>query len=218
MGLLNDLACVGMRARRWTAFRGVLRTLAVGLALLGSSGCIGRGDAMAPIISIREPRSGATSTTADLRIVGYALDDQGVAAIRVEGRDLLSESIYAGERGRRLVEFAFTIQNLRDGEVTITIEVEDMGGMVTTLPYRLQLDSTPPELELTAVTSAGAGVVRVEGVARDNTVVTSVRINDVPLQFTPAAEFAFRVDVADVQGGEIVVEDAAGNVTRRTLR
>ena len=193
--------------------------LAVALALvLATTGCIDRGDAMSPMVSIREPRSGATSTTANLRIVGYALDDDGIAAIRVEGRDLLSESIYAGERGKRLVEFAFTIEDLRDGDVTIMIEVEDVGGRVTALPYRLRLDNTPPELDLSAVTSLGGGILRVEGTVSDNTLVTSVRINDVPLQFTPAPEFSFRVDVAAAQGGEIVVEDAAGNVTRRALQ
>jgi hypothetical protein len=191
---------------------------AVAALLLTLPSCISRGDAMPPMVSIREPRSGATSTTANLRIVGYASDDEGIAAIRVEGRDLLSEAFYAGERGKRLVEFAFTIQNLADGEVTIRIEVEDTGGRVTTLPYRLRLDNTPPALELTGVTALGGGVVRVEGSVRDNTLVSSVRINDVPLQFTPAAEFSFRVDVADVPGGEIVVEDAAGNTIRRALR
>jgi hypothetical protein len=200
------------RTRRAPA-SALLATLTLLLA-----GCIDRGDAMSPMVSIREPRSGATSTTANLSIYGYAMDDDGIAAIRVEGRDLLSESIYAGERGRHLVEFAFTIQDLSDGEVTIMIEVEDTGGRVTTLPYRLRLDSTPPQLDLHAVTPLGGGTVRVEGSVRDNTVVSSVRINDVPLQFTPAPELSFRVDVADVEGGEVVVEDAAGNVTRRTLR
>jgi hypothetical protein len=197
--------------------RGLLLAAALTLAI-SVAGCIDRGDAMSPMVSIREPRSGATSTTANLRIVGYALDDDGIAAIRVEGRDLLSESIYQGERGKRLVEFAFTIQDLSDGDVTIMIEVEDVGGRVTTLPYRLRLDNTPPLLDLSAVTPIAGGNLRVEGNVRDNTLVTSVRINDVPLQFTPAPEFSFRVDVADVEGGEIVVEDAAGNVTRRALR
>jgi hypothetical protein len=195
-----------------------LTLAAVSLVVLSAAGCVNRGDAMSPMVSIREPRSGATSTTATLRIVGYALDDEGIAAIRVEGSDLLAESIYAGERGKRLVEFAFTIQDLRDGDVTIMIEVEDVGGRVTALPYRLRLDSTPPELDLSGVTPIGGGILRVEGTVRDNTMVSSVRINDVPLQFTPAPEFSFRVDVADVEGGEIVVEDAAGNVTRRPLR
>jgi hypothetical protein len=186
--------------------------------LLLFSGCVTRSDAMAPMVSIREPRSGAVSTTTNLRIVGYAMDDDGIAAVRVDGVDLLATPAYAGERGKRLVEFFFTIRDLTDGDVTYLIEAEDVHGRVAVLPYRLRLDSTPPALDLHAVTSLGGGRLRVEGVARDNTLVTSVRINDVPLQFTPAPEFSFRVDVADVDGGEVVVEDAAGNVTRRALR
>ncbi len=197
---------------------GAATTLALTLALLLGVGCVQRGDALPPMLSIREPHSGATSTSADLRIVGYAMDDEGIAAVRVDGVDLLATSAYASERGKHLVEFFFTIRDLTDGDVTVTIEAENTRGRVTVLPYRLRLDGTPPTLELTSVTSLGAGRLRVEGVVRDNTLVTSVRINDVPLQFTPAPEYAFRIDVADVSGGEIVVEDAAGNVTRQALR
>ena len=193
-------------------------SLALVLVAAALAGCVQRGDSLAPMVSIREPRSGATSTSANLRIAGYAMDDDGIAAIRIDGVDLLATSAYAAERGKRLVEFFFTIRDLSDGDVTVTIEVEDMTGRTTVLPYRLRLDGTPPTLELTSVTSLGGGRLRVEGVVRDNTAVTSVRINDVPLQFTPGPEVAFRVDVADVPGGEIVVEDAAGNVTRQVLR
>lgn len=194
--------------------------LAVLVGLLPLVGCIQRGDAMPPVVAITSPRSGATSTTANLNVWGYAMDDDGIRAIRVNGGDLLDDPAYAGERGRRLVQFGFQIVagELRDGDVSYLIEVEDVGGRVTTYPYRLLLDSTPPSLELGSVTPLAGGRLRVMGVARDNTLVTSVRINDVPLQFTPAATFEFSVDVADVAGGEIVVEDAAGNVTRQALR
>jgi len=189
------------------------------LALAGVlSACVERGDAMPPTVAIREPRSGTTSTTENLRIVGYAFDDAGIAAVRVDGVDLLATPAYASERGKRLVEFFFTIRDLTDGDVTVLIEAEDTQGRVTVMPYRLRLDSTPPTLELTAVTSLGSGRLRVEGIARDNTLVISVLINGIPLAFTPAPEYAFRVDVADVADGEVVVEDAAGNVTRRPLR
>ena len=186
--------------------------------MLFGAGCVQRGDSLAPMLSIREPRSGATSTSVVLRIVGYAMDDDGIAAVRVDGVDLLATPAYASERGKRLVEFFFTIRDLTDGDVTVTIEAEDTTGRITVLPYRLHLDGTPPTLELRSVSALGSGRLRVEGVVRDNTLVTSVRINDVPLQFTPAPEYTFRVDVADVPGGEIVVEDAAGNVTRQALR
>ena len=194
-------------------------TSALLLSLAGVlSACVERGDAMPPTVAIREPRSGATSTTENLRIVGYAFDDAGIAAVRVDGVDLLATPAYASERGKRLVEFFFTIRDLTDGDVTVLIEAEDTQGRVTVMPYRLRLDSTPPTLELTAVTPLGGGRLRVEGIARDNTLVTSVLINGIPLAFTPAPEYAFRVDVSDVADGEVVVEDAAGNVTRRPLR
>jgi len=195
----------------------MLLAVAAIATLLGA--CIQRGDAMPPSVAIREPRSGATSTTENLRIVGYAFDDEGVAAIRVDGVDLLATPSYASERGKRLVEFFFTIRDLTDGDVTVLIEAEDTRGRVTVMPYRLRLDSTPPTLELTSVAALGGGRLRVEGIARDNTLLTSVLINGVPLAFTPAPEHAFRVDVSDDgNGGEIVVVDAAGNVTRRPLR
>jgi len=196
------------------------RRLAPFLALLAMllAACVERGDAMPPTVAIREPRSGTTSTTENLRIVGYAFDDAGIAAVRVDGVDLLATPAYASERGKRLIEFFFTIRDLTDGDVTVLIEAEDTQGRVTVMPYRLRLDSTPPTLELTAVTPLGSGRLRVEGIARDNTLVISVLINGIPLAFTPAPEYAFRVDVADVADGEVVVEDAAGNVTRRPLR
>jgi hypothetical protein len=202
-----------VRARR-PFVMAVLGVVVAGLL----AGCLERGDAMPPSVAIREPRSGATRTTENLRIVGYAFDDEGIAAVRVDGVDLLASPAYAGEKGKRLVEFFFTIRDLTDGNVTVLIEAEDMRGRVTVMPYRLQLDSTPPTLEMTSVTSLGGGRLRVEGVASDNTLVVSVLINGIPLAFTPAPEHAFRVDVADVAGGEVVVEDAAGNVTRRPLR
>ena len=191
--------------------------LSIVLMALLSTACLQRGDAMPPTVSIREPRSGTTRTTADLRIVGYAFDDEGIAAIRINGDDLMATPTYAGERGKGLVEFSFTIRDLTDGDVTVLIEAQDLGGRVTTYPYRLRLDSTPPVLELGAVTALAGDRVRVEGVARDNTALASIQVNGVPLAFTPGPEHAFRVDVAAVAGGEVVVEDAAGNVTRRSL-
>jgi hypothetical protein len=213
----RDPVTAGRLAGRSTgrAARGALAAVAV---VLLATACLERGDAMPPSVAIREPRSGATSTTENLRIVGYAFDDEGIAAVRVDGVDLLATSAYESERGKRLVEFFFTIRDLTDGEVTVLIEAEDTRGRVTVMPYRLRLDSTPPTIDLISVTPLGGGRLRVEGVARDNSLVTSVLINGIPLAFTPAPEHAFRVDVAEVAGGEVVVEDAAGNVTRRPLQ
>ncbi len=197
----------------------VLRRAALAaLLLVPLAACAGRPDALAPVIAITEPRSGTTRSTDNLRISGYALDDTGIAAIRVDGADLMTNAIYTSERGKRLVQFAFTKPNLTDGELTLLLEVTDVSGRTTTERYVLTLDATPPTVELTRVESAAGGRVLVEGVARDNMRLSSIRINDVPLAFTPGTEFAFSVVVDNVSGGQVVVEDGAGNVISRPLQ
>lgn len=189
------------------------------LLLVGAlAGCISRSDALPPLVAIREPKAGTTRTTANLRIVGYAMDDRGIAEIRVDGTDLLSYDVYAGERGKRFVEFAFTIPDLRDGETVSRIVVVDSEGRTAALDYTLTIDTTPPTLELTQVTELGGGRLRVEGTARDNREVSSIRIDDVPLQFTPAPEQLFSLDVNAGPDARVVVEDSAGNRTVRDLR
>lgn len=190
--------------------RGVWALLGV-LLCLGLGGCLSRPDSMAPLIAITDPRSGATRSTDDLRISGYAMDDSGIASIRVDGADLLADPLYASERGKGLVNFAFTKPNVADGQLTLVLEVTDVNGRTTTDRYVLTLDATPPTIELTTVESAGSGRLRVEGVARDNIGLSSVRINDVPLAFSPGTEFSFSVVVNATDGGAIVVEDGAGN-------
>lgn len=194
--------------------------LGVALSLLAllASGCLGRDDALAPIVAIREPKSGTTRTTEDLRIVGYAMDDEGIEEIRVGGTDLLSYDVYASERGKRFVEFAFTIPDLSDGETTTRIVVVDGSGRQATYEHALRIDTTPPTLELTAVTALGGGLLRVEGVARDDDAVSAIRIDDVPLQFPPSTEHRFSLDVAAGPDARVVVEDSAGNQVSRGLQ
>ena len=201
-----------LRARRVRAAAAALI-----LALL-VGGCLGRDDALAPLVAIREPKSGTTRTTEDLRIVGYAMDDEGVAEIRVDGTDLLAYDVYASERGKRFVEFAFTIPDLRDGETTTRIVVTDVEGRQATLRHELRIDTTAPTLELTAVTDLGDGRLRVEGTARDDVAVSAIRIDDVPLQFPPSTEQRFSLDVQAGPDATVVVEDSAGNLASRALQ
>lgn len=196
--------------------RNLLAALCSCCLLLGS--CIGRSDSLAPRIAITDPRSGATRSTEALTISGYAMDDSGIASIRVDGADLLADPLYANERGKALVNFAFTKPNVADGELTMVLEVTDVNGRTTTETYVLTLDATPPTVELTTVEALGNGRLRVEGVARDNIALSSVRINDVPLAFTPGAEFTFSVLVNAVTDGQVVVEDGAGNRTAAALQ
>lgn len=199
-------------------FRSLL--VLVGLFTLATvlSGCMNRSDALAPIISIYEPKSGTTRTVDDLLVFGYAMDDEGIAAIRVNGTNLLADPSYAAEQGKRFIEFGFRPLDVTEGENDNVIEVEDTAGRRSILNFTLSIDTTPPTLEITTNQAVDSERIRVAGVARDNNTVTSVRINGEPLQFTPAGEVMFELVVPRIEGGTVVVEDSAGNVTRRSLQ
>ena len=193
------------------------RILAVALLLAPITGCMTRSDALAPIISIYEPKSGTTRSVQDLRVYGYAMDDEGIVAIRVNGTNILENQAYATERGKRFIEFGFQPLDVTEGENSNIIEVEDETGRTSLLNFTLSIDTTPPTLEISSSQPVDGNRVRVAGVARDNNQVTSVRINGEPLQFTSSDEVLFELVVPRIDGGTVVVEDSAGNVTRRGL-
>lgn len=186
------------------------RLLAAAALLVLLAGCLSRSDSLAPMISITEPKSGTTRSTDTLVIVGYAMDDQGVAAIRVDGKDLLQSPEFAQARGKSLVHFGFRGVVRREGEITYAIEVEDVSGRVTKLDYSLAIDTTPPTLELTAE-PLGQGRYRLSGTARDNTQVSAIRIGGSPLSFAPAPEVAFEFSSIAPDTPEVEVVDSAGN-------
>lgn len=195
-----------------------LRAALAGLALLPLlAGCMSRSDALAPVVSITEPKSGAVRTADRLEVRGYAMDDEGIRAIRVDGSDLLQSETYRDERGKRLILFRFGIQGLTEGERVTRIEVEDRHGRTSRLDFGLRIDTTPPTVELEA-TPLADGRLRVTGTARDNTSVTSVVIADAPMQFIAGPEVPFSIDVAAGEGAAIVVTDSAGNRISRALR
>jgi hypothetical protein len=181
------------------------------------AGCMSRPDSLAPIISITEPKSGATRSAEVLDIYGYALDDRGVRAIRVNGTDLLQFEANRAARDKALIQFGFQGRPDREGDVEFVIEVEDSSGRVTVLPYTLRIDTTPPTLELESE-ALGNGRYRVRGIARDNTAITSIRLSGQPLQFVPAAEYTF--EFGNILLSEPVVEvvDSAGNTIERRLQ
>ncbi|MCY4354872.1 MAG: hypothetical protein OXC09_08870 [Truepera sp.] len=179
--------------------------------------CLTRTDSLAPVVSITDPRSGATRTTEDLVIAGYALDDEGIVAIRVNGSDLMSSEFYSSEMGMKLVQFKFQPLQAQEGEIVSVIEVEDRSGRVSRLIHRLVVDATTPTLELN-VTELGEGRLRVQGVARDNLSVQTIRVAEIPLQFIPSAEHAFILNVTPEEGATIEVVDGAGNRLTRPLQ
>ncbi|MEJ2666289.1 MAG: hypothetical protein P8Z81_04185 [Deinococcales bacterium] len=209
-------------APRFGASRSRKRTLllVVALSLLPTllAGCMGRGDSTAPIVAITDPKSGTTRPADNLTITGYAMDDTGVAAIDINGVDVLQNPAYKGEKGKRLIRFRFAVGGLKDGEVTTHIKVTDVTGHTSLLDYQLTIDNTPPTVDLTKVDKLSGGQLHVEGEAKDNTRVASITVDGQPLAFTPGPDVPFSVDVPAKPGGTIVVEDSAGNKTSKPLQ
>ena len=95
--------------------------------------------------------------------------------------------------------------------------MEDTSGRTSRLTHRLVVDATAPTLEL-EVTRLGSGELRVQGVARDNLSVRTIRVAGIPLQFIPSAEHAFTIDVTPQEGAAIEVVDGAGNRLSQPLQ
>lgn len=179
------------------------------LALL--SACAGRGDSLAPMITITEPQSSAVRAGSELTIIGYAMDDDGVTSIRVDGTELLEASALAGERGKKLINFGFRPQQVREGQWRSEMTVTDSDNRVTTKTLTLEVDGTPPTVEITGIEALDGGFNRISGIARDDDQVSSIRVGESPLSFTPAPQVSFNFDTAgDIN---VTVTDAAGNVT-----
>ncbi len=186
------------------------RALFSACLLLGLSACMNRSDSLAPLVNITSPKSGTVRTAENLQISGYALDDEGIRSVRVNGLDLLAERIYEGQRDKKLVRFAFIPQSVGEGQWASTIEVTDIDGRVTALDFPLEIDTTPPTLEITGVEGLAEDRVRVVGVARDNDQVGRVSVSGTDISFIPAPQVSFSLDVARA-GLEIIVTDQAGN-------
>lgn len=186
------------------------------LALLALPGCIQRSDALAPLIVISYPKAGAVRTADGLTVRGYVMDNRGVAALRVNGTDLLASPLYQSERGKQLIEFEFLAPSVSEGTRVFVIEAQDIDGHVSTLRYELLIDTTPPEVTLNPIERLSGNRVRVSGIARDNTKVAQIIVNGVEVPFAPTPERTFSLDVEAPSGVRVVVIDQAGNRTEVT--
>jgi hypothetical protein len=197
-------------------FRQILFFLGLGVLL---SSCLERDDSLAPIITITSPANGTVRSADDLRIFGYAMDDEGIVAIRVDQDDILTFPIYQNEYGRDLVRFGFRPNLVNEGQWQSNIEVEDSNGNITTLQYILEIDTTPPVLELSPLVNLGSGRWRVTGTASDNQLLERISINDTVLSFAAVQERPFSLDVDSEGLSEVtvLVRDQAGNEVVQTL-
>lgn len=191
-----------------------MRRLALLSALLAPlllSGCLSRGDAIAPIVTVTDPPSGAVRSVVNSTVRGYAMDDEGIVSLRVGNAELLSDPGYRGERGKKLIEFGFRINPTSSGAFRSTIVAEDASGRSTVVNYELQIDTTPPTLELREVARLDGGRVRVSGTARDNDQVKAITVAGQAVPFVPAPEKEFSLEVTPGENPVILVEDRAGN-------
>lgn len=189
------------------------------LFLLGASlfltSCISRGDSLAPILTMNPP-SGAVQRADNMRVDGYAMDDEGIVSIRVNNTDLLQDDLYKGEKGKKLIQFSFRPRS--DGaQFTSSVTVEDASGRVTQANYELQIDTAPPVVELLEVTSLGNSRLRVRGTASDNDLLKSITVAGQSLPFVPVSEREFSMDVEVSDAMTVDVEDRAGNKTSQPL-
>ena len=172
---------------------------------------MGRGDALAPVVTITEPRTGAVRAGSELRIVGYAMDDVGVTSIQVDGAELLDFPALAGERGNKLINFGFRPRLVRAGLWCSQITVTDVDGRVTALTFPLTIDGTPPTVEITGVEGLDGDRRRVSALVRDDDAVGRITVDETEQSFTPAAQVPFTFETSgDIR---LNVADVAGNVT-----
>lgn len=194
-----------------------LRWLGAALLLVALSGCFERADSLAPLINISNPRSGTVRTADNLTISGYAVDDEGIAAIRVDDVDLLDFPIFQSERGKKLIEFGFRPQQINEGRWASTITVEDVSGRSTRLDYTLEIDTVAPSLDLDPVQRLSDGRLRISGIARDNNLLARIAVAGIEVSVLPVSEKAFSLDVAVNGNTTIIVEDEAGNRLTREI-
>ncbi len=191
------------------------RTTILTIFLIGPlSACAGRGDALAPVVTITEPQGGAVRAGTELRIVGYAMDDVGVASIKADGAELLDYPALAGERGKKLINFGFRPQQVREGLWRSQLTVTDVDGRTTGLTLPLTIDGAPPTVDITGVEGLADGRRRVSGVARDDDLVKSVMIGENMLSLSPAVQVSFTFPTDGTLS--VTVTDQAGNVTTLT--
>ncbi len=177
------------------------------------SSCISRGDSISPLITIVSPPNGSVQNVQRPIVTGYAMDDEGIVSIIVNGQDILLSDLLVNERGKKLINFAFEPQNQGEGSFAANIEVVDINGRSSIFPYELLIDQTPPTVDLIEVTALGGNRLRVHGIARDNDFVKSITIAGTSILFRASKEYQFKADVDFSSDMTLVVKDNAGNET-----
>jgi len=192
------------------------RVLSV-LLLLALAACSRNGDAMAPLLGITQPRSGAVSEGQQVTVEGYAFDDSGVASVRVGGQEVLP----AEEAGKKLVQFRFLVQADRGGEVELEVTAEDTTGEARRLSLPLILDTERPKLALERVELTEDNLLLIAGKATDDVEVDRVVVkygntySRLPLPRGKEVSFLIQVPA---RSATVIAVDAVGQRVERVAK
>lgn len=193
-----------------------MRFVIVAILCLLLSSCVKRADSLEPIVNITNPANGTVSSSDNLSIVGFAMDDEGIRAIRVGSTDILQTEQLKAERGKRLIQFSFRPALIKEGQWGAEIVVEDSSGRKKRLNYSLSIDATPPTVKVIKPSNEN-GMIRVVGAARDNQALGKIIVNGVEVAFSAGKEKFFTVDVESAETIQVIVVDEAGNQTERVI-
>lgn len=187
------------------------------LSILLLAGCSRRGDAMAPLLGITQPRSGAVSEGQKVTVTGYAFDDSGVASVRADGQEVLPRQ----EAGKKLVHFGFLVEAKKGGKLELKVEAQDTSGQVRKLTLPLTLDTQKPKLTLERVELTEDKLLRIVGKATDDVEVDRVVVkygktySRLPLP--KGKEVSFMIQVP-AKSATVIAVDAVGQRVEKVAK
>lgn len=188
--------------------RRALQASLLPLGLLG--GCARQDDAFRPHVIITEPEAGSVSRQNSSVVRGYAIDDQAIVSVRVNGTALKLPS-----GSHKIVPFAFKT-SATSTRADYTIEAADNMGHSAKVTLPLRYDPNPPKIEIGKLERDG-GTLRITGVASDDVKVASVTVAGSKLSVSPGRRVPFYAE-ASGSSVDVVVLDAAGNRTVKRVR
>ena len=171
---------------------------------LGS--CARTADTFKPRIVVTSPDGGGVTRARNITVKGYVLDDQGVAALTVDGKPL---PLQAGSR--KIAYFSFQTE-LSGSRRELKFSARDQAGNDAELALPIAVDNVPPAIKVTRF-ERERNVIRVTGVATDNTRVAEITVDGKRLNITPGRRADFYAETTGLYA-EVQVRDGAGNETK----
>ncbi len=149
-------------------------------------------------------------------VKGYALDNQGIDRIEVNGIPLFvsPKSASQGTASTRIQNFAFKTE-VKSGQAAYVIKVTDVDGLITSRSLPIQVDTEAPRLEINQ-SERRAGVTRIAGKAIDNLKVRKVLLDGTPLDVRPGSTVDFYVE-SNNPSVIISAQDTVGNHIERVI-